>query len=319
VLQLGISAKENKMRIHTKVFPEIVNSGELQSRGIGEHNSISNGPDNGANNCNAVHFWNSMRHNTIEEAVTNFLNRLETQSGNLNISGHGNSGILECGSGQSGGYNELTDIFSWNPYAWSPFFEKLEDKGFGILSIYSCHTGADEDGANLLFLMATIMNRPVRARTGFTACGSQSGISFPDGTWQVAYPGQKPTPIPKARLHMEEEPFSLLTVTIPEEDLAISVNAVICMKSFTKDGREISMFDGIGAQYMVRSLFSAPAINIGGDPLSLVTGRIDLTFRTEQGERVLSYDVHNDIAIFSKNNKVMRYVPQSLLGALRVR
>nr|WP_152029974.1 hypothetical protein [Pseudomonas sp. LPH1] len=199
---------------------------EYEVNGIGEHNSVSDGPDNGANNCMSGRFWSCMRHGSTAQAVSNYLGRLKVTdssspsfegyskedavifkgAGNLNIGGHGNEGLLETGVGQNGPFDIGKYILTWNQSVWESEFQKLRPKNFTMMSIYSCHTGAGADGARLLWMMANSLQRAVRGRTGLTYCGS-NGITFEKGSvWQVASPGPTmPNPIPAPTPHLRQE------------------------------------------------------------------------------------------------------------------
>lgn len=104
---------------------KIIPTHEIGISGIGDYNSISNGPDNGANGNLRRIFWKSMGHSTTTEAKNNFLSRPLTKDAdpnvnnaeNLNIGGHGNNGFLETGCGQTGPQDYKTNYLSaWNSY-----------------------------------------------------------------------------------------------------------------------------------------------------------------------------------------------------------
>jgi len=171
--------------------------GELGILGRNHCNSVSSGPDNGANNCLASKIWRPKRHGTTKEMVDNLLACGPTQ---CNIAGHGNAGLLETGSGQDG-YNSESDINLWNKFYWEGEFERLATRPAPILSIISCHTGEGEDGADLLYEMAKLLGFPARARTGFAYCGDR-GLTFEaNSTWQVATPDHRPNPIASPTPH----------------------------------------------------------------------------------------------------------------------
>ena len=165
-------------------------------KGLDQHTSVSNGTDNGANECMAGAFHLAMRHGSTRQAIDNFKSRHNSKPGPLNICGHGSPGSFETGSGQSG-WDWDKQINTWNPSNWKPILEELKGKNFPIMTIYSCSTGAGEDGADLLWEMAKSLGRPVRARIGLSYCGGNRMSYQPGSTWQTAHPNARPTPIPE--------------------------------------------------------------------------------------------------------------------------
>ncbi|MGO4513500.1 hypothetical protein AB4Z51_41680 [Bradyrhizobium sp. 2TAF36] len=299
-------------------YPEIVNSADVHSQGVGEHNSVSSGPDNGALNCDAAHFWNCMRHGTTEQMINNYLGRLAAQTGNLNTGAHGNSGMFEAGSGQATTYNPATDVYSWNAFDWASLFMQLKDKGFAIWTIYSCDTGADADGADLLHRMANLTNRPARARTGLTTCGND-GIGFTGGVWQVAFPGPKPPPpIPKSPGLLAEEYKSVSRIAITPTNFEFDVNDVvsIALKAKRPSGTFSTAIKGAQAVEIVRMLFSAPEVDIGGQPLAMLTGEITLNIAQNAAEAVLTFDIYNDRVMMMPGTTVCRFVPEAFVKSI---
>jgi len=161
--------------------------------GVGEHNTCSNGPDDGTLNKDAARFWNCRRHGSTPQAAANLLQ--DQPGGNFNLIGHGNTGQFDTGQGQTGPYSNDTEVFLYNQYAWQTPLESLRQANFGLLSIWSCHTGEGEDGASLLFAMAQVLGRAVRASNGFLYVNDQN-IWFEDkSVWVVATPNARPTPV----------------------------------------------------------------------------------------------------------------------------
>ena len=102
--------------------------------GVGAINTVSSGPDNGANNNLSCGFWKPMRHSTTEQAIQNFLSRMSTKIpkasdpdqvilgqgiGHLNIGGHGTDGQISTGCGQNGQIDYRRNIMAtWNDTSW---------------------------------------------------------------------------------------------------------------------------------------------------------------------------------------------------------
>ena len=173
--------------------------------GIGAKNTISSGPDDGTNNLLASHFWQPKRHATTQEATTNGLSIVSlagaSSTGELNVGGHGNEGILETGMGQTGPFDNGRIILNWNEYAWGPELDRIKASSVTQVSIWSCHTGAGQEGADLLFAMAKRCGRAVRAGTGFLYSNAKETWWENGSVWQVATPANKPNPIPAPSPH----------------------------------------------------------------------------------------------------------------------
>lgn len=280
---------------------------EIGISGIGDHNSISSGPDDGANGNLRRLFWNSMGHSTTTEAVNNFLSRLGvaatdpgiTNAGNLNIGGHGNNGFLETGCGQHGTQDYRTNYLSdWNQYIWGPVFSPLSKKNFPILYIYSCHTGAGARGADFLYALAKVIGKPVAGRTGFLYSTSQK-LWFEDGSvWQVATPETRPNPIEPPTPHFSEDSLDNFALDSdgarisPASVKSISITAAAAGPSLTSRTVRINN-DAFPALFA--SLFGSEPLQLPGAPSALVTLQVEIVFDLADGhEERRSIKVFND-------------------------
>ncbi|MFN5861095.1 MAG: hypothetical protein ACK451_03760, partial [Pseudanabaena sp.] len=172
---------------------------KLETLGVGTLATIDGAPDNGFLNCAAGAYSSGLRHDSTAAAINNLVGGLPLVADtagakNPVIVGHGNEGLLVAGEGQNAS-DSRKFLMTWNEADWGPELQRLQPKGFPILTIISCHTGAGNDGADLLFAIAKRINRAVQARTGFTYCGNNS-ITYEDNSvWQVATPTTRPNPI----------------------------------------------------------------------------------------------------------------------------
>lgn len=294
---------------------------------VGAANTVSSGPDNGANNCMAGKFWNCMRHSTFEQAVNNFLSRLPalvetpelTSVGNLNIGGHGNEGFLTTGCGQTGQQNYQTNTMAtWNRNFWQPHFIKLRPKNFSILSIYSCHSGAGVAGADFLFALAQAIGHPCQGRTGFTYCGSQ-GISFENNSvWQVATPTSRPNPINAPTPHFNYNDLNMfLEIDGTIEDVSytniksikltkvgyLGVRSIKDLEVNTTDLPEISNL-----------IFASQPFKIDGVPLAELTGVIEVEFMLGKSSEKRVFDLYNDRIIIDRKTGQNYYVNPALIN-----
>jgi hypothetical protein len=287
---------------------------DVSAAGIGERNTISNGPDDGTNNVLASHFWNPSRHGTTLQALDNALvapvlgsgvdKRIATGSaGGLNIGGHGNDGLLETGMGQTGPFNVGQIIYRYNEYNWGPQFDRINPTSITMVSIWSCHTGAGIDGAELLFGMAKRCGRAVRAGTWW-----EKGY-----VWQVATPNNKPAPIEAPTPHLDRTEMATFIVGGAELDAAQVEGATITTRSIHGVASVAVAVDGESAGEFAAKALTGPALDLQDISVSgMETGQIDLTFKDGQHLRLT---VYNDRLAVDNNSNTGYYLSASLLKA----
>jgi hypothetical protein len=162
---------------------------------IGGASAISAGPDNGANDKLALRFSNPTRHRNTREALDS-LNSSPSTARRVNICGHGNLGYVETGKGQLPQFDAARMFGIWSLSYNAAEIATLSRRDFALFSIYSCDTGAGQSGAEFLFRLANALGRATRARTGLMFIDTHEITYEPGSTWQVAFPGSKPTSIP---------------------------------------------------------------------------------------------------------------------------
>jgi len=282
--------------------------------GVGEKNTVSSGPDNGFNNFLAARFWNCARHATTQQAIDFSLSFVALSSihdgpgslsaGGLNLGGHGNEGYLETGQGQSGPYNPGTSIHNYNQGAWGPQLDKLKPSPITMLSIWSCHTGAGQDGADLLYAMAVRCGRAVRARTGFTYTNSTSVWFENNSTWQVATPSHKPAPIAAPTPHFVGTMvvFETAGANLSAEDVVgVTIERMTAPDAKTTPK---SLTDAAAAQ-LVKDLFVPNAMDMDVAIMGFITATIAVTFK---GGATLVFDVYNDRLAVEQSAKTGYYL-----------
>lgn len=308
---------------------------EYYTSGIGDHNSVSNGPDDGANNGMAKCFWKCMRHGTTAQAVSNYLGRLQVAdassgnfedygpddaqvfkgAGNLNIGGHGNEGLLETGVGQNGSFDLNKYILTWNIKNWGPELQKLKPKNFTMLSIYSCHSGAGADGAQLLWLMANELQRAVRGRTGFTYTNGEK-VWFEDGSvWQVATPGPTPpTAIPAPTPHLWEGAEMGMKMVSDGKNIEIPYSDVVRIEVQAQNQimrtTSVNTYAGSEAEDVARLLFGSEPFPADAQPMGFITATVKIQFKAESEPR--EFAIHNDRLIEDLKAKVFYYTNQGV-------
>lgn len=300
----------------------------FSSTGIGEKNTVSNGPDDGTNNCQASHWWNVMRHGSTEQMVNNLLTAsviLDTKvpelrsdvgtlnTGAANVVGHGNEGLLETGMGQNGAYDTNKILLPWNEYAWGPQLDRLAPSGVTYISIWSCHTGAGQMGADLLYQLAVRCGRAVRAGTGFLYCSSQSFWWENGSQWQVATPNNKPNPIAAPSPHSIVMDLAMFSI----EGKEVSVEDVVSLE-LTSDWLKTAdrkHFEGEEAKAVARHIFRSPPINFKGVGIAgMVTAHFVVRLR---GGGTAEFQVYNDRMAVDRRSGLAYYTNiQGLIARL---
>jgi len=128
---------------------------------------------------------------TTKQAASNLLTceKAKVTKGLANLVGHGCEGDIDTGkaAGQCIRYDnkdewedDMATLVSW-----------VEE-----LFLFGCTVGAGEEGAQLLFELAKVIDAPVSAPTGLIYCNSRGDFRLEDGAvWQRATPNVRPAPI----------------------------------------------------------------------------------------------------------------------------
>lgn len=269
--------------------------------GIGEKNTVSNGPDNGANNNVAARLWNCARHGSTQQAfdfAVSFSNSATSSpgpnfasAGGMNIGGHGNEGLLTTGQGQNGPFDANKLIYIYNENIWGPQLDRVKPTPITMISIWSCHTGAGPDGAELLYRMAERCGRAVRGGTGFLY-SNPSNIWWENGAvWQVATPGNKPAPIAAPSPHFTGA-SAMFEVNGTEQSISELAGMEIERVIFDQNAGASKMVSGDAAVAAASSLFAPTALDLRGVANSgLITAVIKLRFKSGD---TITLDVYND-------------------------
>ncbi len=292
----------------------------LVTKGIGDHNSVSNGPDDGANNGLAACFWNCMRHGTTQEAMNNFLSRLPalyevsesttgtkvTGAGFLNIGGHGNEGLLETGVGQHGSWDNTKYLTVWNAYAWRTELQRLAGKNFPQMFIWSCHTGAGERGADLLFEMAVAMQHPVSGRSGFTYTNGKKIWFEPNSVWVTATPTQRPTPVDAPTPHFVGTEAMVCIVNSKggtQEAGSSTIRSIKVEKSATPFSakKAAATLSGTDGREFGNLIFSSEPERLPGAPMAFVTAWLVVVFDDAGSLFEAKFSVFNNRLVVQDN------------------
>ncbi len=288
--------------------------GQFELRQIGNCATIDDNTtqDNGALACLRKSWPDHKNHNGTVSAVSNLLqcSPIALNTAMLVLVGHGTEGLIVT----SGGQSWVEGIAVWNEnYDWGPKLVRIKDHQFAVLTLFACETGAGEDGADLLYNMAKVINRPVRARTGLVSCGGGGQIFFePGSTWQMANPqGPRPTPIPKPphkTFSMNKNELVIVddrhSVSIKKEDIKSVVIVRISLRKRTEQKITLDVQEGFPLLQLID--FKNPVINIGAVP-AIKTGTIDIQFMSKGTLSDKKYVLYNDRFVQDENKPNVYY------------
>lgn len=293
----------------------------VEEPGIGEKNTVSNGPDNGALNCLAAHFWSAMRHGSTQQAIDNGLSRVLIKidptppgalisegalgAGPLNIAGHANEGCFETGMGQTGPFNPNQWVATWNESNWGPQLDRIKPSSVTVISIWGCHPGAGQEGADLLFAMARRSGRAVRGGTGFLYCSDH--IYWENGSvWQVATPTTKPVPIQAPSQHgifLEKMNFEHEG---KELDAADVVAIEVSLQALGQGRISSKTLNGQAAKDVVIHLFKSPPMDMTNVFVpAVVTAKVRISFSSNNA---IEFVVYNDRLAVDEKSRTGYYV-----------
>jgi hypothetical protein len=264
----------------------------------------TSGNDNGFLACARTGWLNPPGDSTCAQAATN-LARYRATAFNLTqlvLVGHGNSGLISTGDGMSPSTTQGY-ISNGNYAVWQPFFAQLLNHGT-LLTLCGCDCGADQAGATFLYQLATLLNRPVRGRTGLVYLSCPGAyVTYENGSvWQVAQPGVMPTPIPKPshfQLEAQKEIQFESTAPVPFE-------AVFKVELHDANGR-ITAVDSVVAKSLAASANLGRKLHIDGALGAVVTGRIVISVEIEGRKMDKTLILYNDRVLQDHEHKYVYY------------
>jgi len=184
--------------------------------------------------CTRTAFPGALQHGSTAEAVQNLLRCAGGAVEKANLVGHGIEGGIITGTGQPPPTDDLRCMTLFNVNNWVPFISLLRDRASN-LTLWSCDTGAGDDGADFLTLLATKINAPVAAPTGLIFCDDGRISLIPPATWQIARPGIRPPAIP-----------------LPAVPLPMNIDAISSAFFMQEEGvKEVRLADLVSAQLQV--------------------------------------------------------------------
>jgi len=275
---------------------------DIHILGIGQRNTISNGPDDGTLNKSAACFWNPLRHGTTTKAVDNLLGH--TNERIANIDGHGNRGLLETGAGQNGDWTDDNIVAGWNQWGWEVQFARLKDRGYSLMALWGCHTGEGQEGADLLFSIAQIAGFPVQATNGFVYTNGQSVWIEPNAVWVTATPTVRPTPVQAPTPHnILVSELDCAYIVIDGHLLCLPFASIaevrITVRKVMDEVREHRLA-GTDAGALGWRIFGTRPLKLPGRPSAMVTAEVSVLFkRGEQPIRV-ELTIYNDKLAFDQ-------------------
>lgn len=290
-------------KIPIENYADPIDLEQNQEKGIGQSNTASSGPDNGAMKLIAKRFWKCKRHDTVTKSIDNALipvlrsetdtedENPENTSTGINICGHGSPGTMEAGNGQSLPYNKYKYYTPWNENIWGVDVDRLKNHPSPKMFLWGCHVGAEDDGADLLFQLAKRSAKVVRSGTAFLYVSSEKLWWGKGNKIQTATPTVRPVAIPqpdktmiegKIEFQKGDKVFTMLEI----EKIDIYTSNVITSETSEKH------FAGTEAQNFAQKVFISSALDMHDiSALGFITAKFQITFK---GDYKISFDIIND-------------------------
>ena len=217
---------------------------------------------------------------TAREVVENLLGACDRATAeekvHLNVVGHGEMGKIHTGSGGNGIDSKLY-ISSDNVAQVCKPLRKLRGRA-GSLRLWSCNTGAGDDGATLLAELAEILHCDCYAPTGLIKCFTPCRFALQTGTrWLHAVPGKLPRSVS----------FPTIAPLLIAGEWTMAVSASVFIKLDDVLDVRIARRDGVrrhleghDAKFLLQKVDVAqPQILVGGLGAA-ITARFELTYKT---------------------------------------
>lgn len=250
-------------------------------------------------------FFCSNDHTDTDSAVENLL-QARLKDGKLNIIGHGMVGLINTGTGENGCAADLKRCISINnPEKWRDSISRLKTH-VSSLTLWSCDTGAEQDGVNLLYSISKCINAPVAAPTGII-CSEPGRIWLGElgAKWQVVYP-DKPKP---SKIDLPSKPsrvVDFLYVPHPKTPMHLPLKGIESITVFpsSRAGRSFDLKKP-DAHRLLRSVdLEYPEVSTC-DKATIVTSRIEL--KSAHGRIVRAFLVHNNRILQDVEQKAHYY------------
>ena len=263
--------------------------------------------DNGFLDCSRK--GSRQSHATTDIAVSN-LEAWVKPNTSATIIGHGNPGLIITGTGQSRPdrtkYIELA-----NKIDWERILERLKPFKISNLYLFGCDTGAEQEGADLLFEISKIINADVVAPTGRILCDRTHFTLEATATWQIATPHSKPDPIEAPR--SPEYEYTKFNMFIRKKNYIIPIKKEQIIRFFFKKPLQeewTQLPDGLINEAIKLVDFSNP-IDLRGIPSGLITEMFKIDFKDGDGTLEKEYHILNNRLAVDKEFPLLGYFCKS--------
>src|SRR5438270_4872481 len=238
----------------------------------GKPMTLETGPDNGFLQCAAPVLGPDFRNGNTAQALGN-LHGAPNPSATAVLSGHGNSGLICTGNGDHCGATG-TIMGYWNERDWRASVETISGQ-FYILRLLGCDVGADQEGAEFLFELAKVVQRPVVAPTFIVWCGHGQVWLDPKVQCQQATPTMKPKPIPKPTVTIQRADKLKFFISGKQVSIQASkVRATALQISKQQSSSDLLSIDSASAAEIISFIDFSHPFRPGGVPAAIVTAKL---------------------------------------------
>jgi hypothetical protein len=265
-------------------------------------------PDDGLDAARLA-YPNADNHHTVAQAVTNILSGPAMHGRRGQFIGHGEPGFISMGCGlldppAPGTYIALDNVAEWEPCLWRM-------RGHvQALRLLGCWVGAEQDGADLLRLVACAIDAPVISPTGSASTAPHEKIVLQDGSvWQIGQCNVRAHVIPMP--NEPDKPSSALQFLTREgEREAVPLGQVRSL-DFTRTARlgrgRLSLQGGAARELAAKARLGEPQ-DTGRYLLAHPTGELRITYVADDGaEHQRSFDLLGDVVLRDRETPTVTY------------
>ncbi len=280
-----------------------------------------NPPDNGALACDRVAYPQHRDNSTNAEAIGNLTQSTPNQT-TAKIVGHGAAGVLATGGGQSPTYNH--DVIWLYGDQLEALFAPIVGR-FSVIELEGCDVGAEQEGALLVWRIATIAKCIVMGPTGLVSCGGGVVTLQAGATWQVANSSMTaPPPVihaPTSFFAFDNGGISIVLKLLHKgEVVEVSPESAqtVNVEFFGARPARARPLDHFSSRDLVPLLGLNRPVRSRSSLAALLTATISIEFvlKDDRGTIVKTFKVYNDRVLQDSEEPDLWYFPHASLKAV---
>jgi hypothetical protein len=256
--------------------------------------------DNGFLPCARAHNPRASGHGSTAEAIASLMRCIGAGTGTASLVGHGEAGIIGTGIGDGSVPGSVTPdklISTRNRSYWEPYVRQLRGHATS-LTLWACHPGAEDAGADFLYMLAGIINANVAGPTGFLYCSVQQSELWiePGSVWQVATPSHRPNPIKRPTLRLLDIPMEMVLNETPEKRVPLDDILSVEFRPGFMAHTGFRLMDADARDFLRLAQWDQP-YQPGGVPAAMVSGILVVTFASAGRQETREFALYNHLLL----------------------